>query len=137
LRELFSQEIRMNENDSDLGAFLAGFVIGGLVGAAVALILAPQSGEETRRRIVDMSDDWREAGQERFDQVREIADSYSQRAGATLGEARGRASHLTDQIQEQTRIVLDAGKENVGSIRERIAEGTDGMTVDKDHTDAS
>jgi gas vesicle protein len=127
----------MNENENDLGAFLAGFVIGGLVGAAVALILAPQSGEETRRRIVDMSDDWREAGQERFDHVREIADSYSQRAGATFGEARGRASHLTDQIQEQTRIVLDAGRENVGSIRSRIAEGTDGMTAELDNTDAS
>ena len=41
----------MADNDSDIGAFLSGFVIGGLVGAAVALILAPQSGEETRAQI--------------------------------------------------------------------------------------
>ena len=39
----------MAQNDNDFSAFLAGFVVGGLVGAAVALILAPQSGEETRK----------------------------------------------------------------------------------------
>ena len=38
----------MSDNSNDLGAFLAGFVIGGLVGAATAIILTPQSGEETR-----------------------------------------------------------------------------------------
>ena len=41
----------MNENESDLGAFLAGFVIGALVGAATALILAPQSGQATRSQV--------------------------------------------------------------------------------------
>ena len=35
--------------------FFAGLVIGGLVGAALALLLAPQSGEETRAQIRDKS----------------------------------------------------------------------------------
>ena len=38
----------MSDSDNEIGAFLTGFIIGGLVGAAVALITAPQSGEETR-----------------------------------------------------------------------------------------
>jgi gas vesicle protein len=41
----------MSQRDSDLGAFLAGVLVGGLVGAAAALLLAPQSGEETRTMI--------------------------------------------------------------------------------------
>ena len=41
----------MADNDSDLGSFIAGFLIGGLVGAGVALLLAPQSGEETREML--------------------------------------------------------------------------------------
>ena len=41
----------MADNDSDFGAFFTGLVVGGLVGAAVALMLAPQSGEETRAQI--------------------------------------------------------------------------------------
>ncbi|RLC62060.1 MAG: YtxH domain-containing protein, partial [Chloroflexota bacterium] len=35
-----------NNNGGEVGAFFAGFLVGGLVGAAVALILAPQSGAE-------------------------------------------------------------------------------------------
>jgi gas vesicle protein len=110
----------MNDNSNDLGAFLAGFVIGGLVGAAVALILAPQSGDETRRRLVDVSDDWKESGQQRLDQVRGTAGSYSRRAGEVFGEARGRAGQISGQIQEQARIVLDAGKEGIDSVRSQM-----------------
>ncbi len=32
-------------------SFIAGLLSGGLVGAAVVLLIAPQSGEETRRRV--------------------------------------------------------------------------------------
>ena len=38
---------------------MAGFIIGGLVGAAVALILAPQSGEDTRTQLAERSAEWR------------------------------------------------------------------------------
>lgn len=44
----------MSENSS-MGAFFTGFLIGGLVGAATALLLAPQSGEETRSQIQEKS----------------------------------------------------------------------------------
>ena len=40
----------MAQND-DFGSFMAGFLIGGLAGAVTALLLAPQSGEETRKYI--------------------------------------------------------------------------------------
>jgi gas vesicle protein len=36
---------------SSLGSFFSGFLIGGLVSTATALLLAPQSGEETRTQI--------------------------------------------------------------------------------------
>ena len=38
---------------SAIGLFAAGIGIGAILGAAVALLLAPASGEETRHRIVD------------------------------------------------------------------------------------
>ncbi|MCK4449027.1 MAG: YtxH domain-containing protein, partial [Anaerolineae bacterium] len=44
-----------NNNGSEIGAFFAGFLVGGLVGAAAALILAPQSGVETREQIQQKS----------------------------------------------------------------------------------
>jgi gas vesicle protein len=39
--------------DSGFGSFLAGVVIGGLIGAALGLLLAPQTGEELRDQIDD------------------------------------------------------------------------------------
>jgi gas vesicle protein len=37
--------------DSGFGSFLAGLVIGGLVGAAIGLLLAPRAGEELREQV--------------------------------------------------------------------------------------
>jgi len=53
----------MSDRD-EFGAFLVGFVVGGLTGAVVALLFAPQSGEETRALIKDKSIELRDrAGQ--------------------------------------------------------------------------
>ena len=115
----------MNENSSDLGAFLAGFVIGSLVGAATALILAPQSGEATRTQLANLSTDLRQVSEERIDQVRNAADSYGReyrdRAGAILSDTRTMAQNLADQATDQTRIILDAGRDQANSADNHTA----------------
>jgi gas vesicle protein len=46
----------MSDNgNGNFGSFFAGVVLGGLIGAGVALLYAPQSGEETRILIKDKS----------------------------------------------------------------------------------
>jgi gas vesicle protein len=42
--------------DSGIGSFLAGVVIGGFIGAAIGLLLAPQSGEEFRGHVNEFVD---------------------------------------------------------------------------------
>ena len=105
----------MSENNggSDIGAFLAGFVIGGLVGAAAALILAPQSGETTRHQIVDRGRELRQVSTERLAEARTKTEDY-------LNETRGRISNATQQAQDRTRIVLDQGKERVNQVLSRV-----------------
>lgn len=44
-------------NDSGFGSFVAGLVIGGLIGAAVGLLLAPESGEDMRGQVGEFVDD--------------------------------------------------------------------------------
>lgn len=106
----------MQDNENDLGAFLAGFVIGALVGAATALILAPQSGPATRQQLVDVSSD-----------LRHSADSYTReyrdKASSILTDTRDRAQNLTEQVQEQVRIVLDAGNDRDEQIAEDLNNG--------------
>lgn len=110
----------MSENSNDLGAFLAGFVIGGLVGAATAIILTPQSGEETRSLIANRSNELLQSGTARVQQVRTSAGSYSQdyldRAGSALSNTRQQVKDVGGRVQEQARIVLDKGKEQASQL---------------------
>ena len=41
---------------SNGGTFVAGIVVGGLIGAAIGLLLAPRSGRETRRILKKSAD---------------------------------------------------------------------------------
>jgi len=51
--------------DSGFGSFLAGVVIGGLIGAALGLLLAPRTGDELREQVGEFVDgkkaEWDEA----------------------------------------------------------------------------
>jgi gas vesicle protein len=42
--------------DSGISSFLAGAVIGGFIGAAIGLLLTPQTGEELREQVGDFVD---------------------------------------------------------------------------------
>lgn len=110
----------MSDNNSDFGAFLAGFVIGGLVGAATALILAPQSGEQTRGQISNKSGELRETSGQRVQQYRQLSSEK-------MHEYQDRASQLINRdqaddesIEETTRIVLDDG-----NVEETQSDGED------------
>ena len=71
-------------DDSDFGAFLVGFIVGGLAGAAAALLLAPQSGEETRAYIKDRSIELKDKAVETMDEARA-------RTEVALDDAKARA----------------------------------------------
>ena len=54
---------------NDCGSFMSGLLMGGIIGALVALVLAPQSGEETRKLLKDKAF---ELGKEISDQTETI-----------------------------------------------------------------
>ena len=69
--------------DSGFGSFLAGVVIGGFIGAAVGLLLAPQSGEEFRGHVGDFVDSKRA---ELDDAVNEGRAAAEQARAGMIGE---------------------------------------------------
>jgi gas vesicle protein len=103
----------MAENDSDFGTFLVGFIIGGLAGAAAALLLAPQSGEETRTLIRDKSIELK-------DKAMETAEEARIRAEEAAAEARARAEELTQQARARAEELQQRGKQVLEEQKHRI-----------------
>jgi len=87
---------RMNGISRGAGSAAVGFVLGAVVGAGIALLLAPATGKETRRRIA-------ESGQDLSDAARD-----------TLGQA-GDTVH---GLKEDVRAAVEAGREVFGRARE-------------------
>jgi gas vesicle protein len=108
----------MADNDSDLGAFFAGFVIGGLVGAAAALVLAPQSGEETRAQIrqkgIELRDQTVETAEEARKRLDEAATQARTQAEKLAQEARARA----EELQQRGKLVLEEQRSRLGAAIE-------------------
>jgi gas vesicle protein len=90
----------MSERD-EFGAFLIGFVVGGLTGAVVALLMAPQSGEETRALIKDKSIELR-------DKAAASAEDVIARAEAAAAEARTRAEELAREVKARGQTAIES-----------------------------
>jgi gas vesicle protein len=99
-------------NDDSGGAeFLAGLIIGGLLGAAAALLLAPQPGEEMRAEL-------RERGIELKERVSELSQ-----------EARRRAEHmqvegLSTIESQKTRLegAIEEGKKAAAQRKQELLD---------------
>ena len=105
----------MSDRD-EFGAFLVGFIVGGLTGAVVSLLFAPQSGEETRALIKDKSIELR-------DKAQVSAEEAIARAEAATAEARARADDLARQLRERSKEVYsdvrDRSQAAIDDVRER------------------
>jgi gas vesicle protein len=110
------KEVTMSDRD-EFGAFLVGFIVGGLSGAVVALLFAPQSGDETRALIRDKSIELR-------DKAQISAEEAIARAEAAAADARARADDLARQLRERgqgmVEDVRERGKSAVDAVRSKV-----------------
>lgn len=93
----------MYREDQSGAGFLFGVMAGAVVGASVALLLAPKSGQEMRQRL----------GQ----QYRGLAD----RVGETTHNLREKASHLRDQGRESVERMSSQISNRSSSAADRVA----------------
>ena len=85
----------MNENPqvssaaSGSGSSIAvGFVLGAIVGAGIALLLAPGTGKETRQRLTDAGRRWGGAARGKLDQALDAANDLGREAKSALHAGR-------------------------------------------------
>ena len=98
-----------NQNSGLL--FFAGFVTGSLVGASLAVLLAPQSGEETRDQIRDKGIELRDGAVEGFTETSQRAQTQI----ATWQEALEKGKHNA----------VEAIGHGVDNITQAVSNGKD------------
>lgn len=108
----------MSDNN-DFGSFVLGFLVGGLVGAATALLMAPQSGEETRTVI-------KEKAIELSDKATEKVDDAYARLEDTLAKAQVQIEELTQATKEKAEELQAKGQvlieEQVSKLKKTSSE---------------
>jgi gas vesicle protein len=85
-----------NDDGGAAGTIVVAFVLGAITGAAVALLMAPASGEETRRLLAEKAREGREKageaaqkGRELWDRQRETLTTAFERGKEAYEQARG------------------------------------------------
>jgi gas vesicle protein len=84
----------MSDNN-DFATFFAGMIIGGLVGAAAAMLLAPQSGEDTRAMLRDKSIELK-------DKAVDVGQDVQLRAEKALETTRVQLEDVIDELKSRT-----------------------------------
>ena len=72
----------MSEHDS--GTSIVAFLLGGILGGLAGLLLAPRSGDETRRQLMDWLEQNRERTRELIDREREVIHDKKEQIAAAL-----------------------------------------------------
>jgi gas vesicle protein len=97
----------MASERDDAAGYLGWFFLGGIIGAAAALLLAPKTGRETRELLA--GGDW------------------AKRAQTMATEAQGRAGELLDKsrelFEEQTQRLMTAFEAGKDAMREEMRKG--------------
>ena len=88
----------MSRQDSSSGSVLMAFVLGALAGAAVALLYAPASGEDTRRRLADKA----RQGKDRAEGAVRDGRDFVQRHRDDLSTAVARGRDVFEQVRKET-----------------------------------
>lgn len=102
----------MKDEGYSSGSVLLSFLLGGVVGAGLALLFAPQSGRETRQKIKDLADDVKEKSAEYVHQAKEKATSL-------VEEGKG----YYDEKKSILKSAVEAGKEAYEKEKEKYAKG--------------
>ena len=98
----------------EVSSFFTGFFIGALIGGATALIMAPQSGEETRTQIREKSIELKEKAEATYGEV-------LQKVEATTEDLRKKTEEISAKVDE----VIAQGKEELSKVTKKGKEATE------------
>jgi gas vesicle protein len=94
------------------GGFLSGFILGAVAGAVAALLLAPSSGDELRRKIEQKGEGFVDDAERFYDDARAEFDTLQDRGRIVL----------QDNVKKAQKAVQDA-QDKLGATATDVVEG--------------
>ena len=94
--------------ERESGGGLGPFILGALVGAGIALLLAPQSGEETQEEIKARARKFKETAQER---AREVQHDLEDRLAVARENLQARVESVREAVDSGRQAALEAREE--------------------------
>ncbi len=101
--------------------FLTGMLVGTGVGAAAALLLAPQSGQETREVIRERGFEVKSRVEDVGEEGRKRAEDLGDQARNRAGKAQARGRHVIEEQGTRLHEAIDQGKEAYEKKRDELA----------------
>lgn len=118
--------MRYEKEESSVGTKLSYLLIGGGIGAVLALLFAPKSGHELREDIADVT-------RKGLDKTKEAAEQLQERAGEYYEVSRDRASEFYASAQERAADLAERAKDKAGEItgkaKEAVAQSSNPFTA--------
>ncbi len=99
----------MSDNGDGAISFFAGFLFGGIIGAGLALLMAPQSGMETREQLKTSGIELRGRAEEVASMAQERASEVSERGKVVLAERK-----------EKLAVAMEEGKAAAARTRKDL-----------------
>ncbi len=128
-------------NNVDGKDFIIGAVVGGLLGAMAALLLAPKSGRELRQDITEqygtISDKTQQIANTVSEKTQQIASTVSektQQIASTVGE---KTANIAKTASEHTTEWVDKAKDVAGTVIDEVKTWSEKRKLAGENTDST
>ncbi|OGC54580.1 hypothetical protein A2797_01680 [candidate division WWE3 bacterium RIFCSPHIGHO2_01_FULL_48_15] len=114
----------MNQRNSEFNTFVLGLIVGGILGT----LYAPQKGEETRKMLKKLIEEWSEKGEDISEEVKQVFEEWKEKAEPVVEEIEEKIAPVAQKIKERTieqiTPIIEEVKEKAAPIIEEKKEET-------------
>jgi gas vesicle protein len=118
----------MAADDSGLADFVMAFSLGALFGAGLALVLAPQSGEKTRKELEKKSKKWKKQAGKKFDSASE---TLKETGGEWLEDAEeiveDWTSEIAEAVEDGIKAIRSTVEDEIGKVEKKLGKKKKGL----------
>ena len=116
----------MSRENGQTGAYLAGFLVGGLVGATITFLRAPRSGRATREQIRSKGILLRDAAEHTINGALEMIGTMGTELSGRVAEFQAQGQAVIDEAQKRWTTAADGLRDLATEVIEETRKAASG-----------